>query len=85
MDLRSHIWAKLTSLLVGATLFGWYLLYITTDRATAKMLVFIPIFQYYEPTVLDYVVGIALATVGGMVTYLALTRLRAKLRPSTTI
>ena len=74
MSILSHCWAKLIGLVTGGLLFGWYLAFIITDRATAKMLIFIPILQYYEPTVFDYLLGVILSVVGGGLVYWTLTR-----------
>jgi hypothetical protein len=62
-------------LLVGVTLSYWYLTSLMAEKTTMKMFVFIPMWDFYEPTVTDYLLATAILLSGALVVYWTVVRL----------
>ena len=75
----TKILSLLGGLVIGVILSLWYLGHSVADKSAMKMLVFIPLFDLYEPTFTDYLIPAAIAAAGMAVVYYAINRLCQKL------
>jgi hypothetical protein len=69
MRLLKNLSAMLCGLLVGAGLFLWYLAQISAEKSSMKMFLFIPMFEFHQFTMTDYIIAALIGVIGAVVAY----------------
>jgi hypothetical protein len=71
--------ALVVGVIVGATLFFWYLGRSIENKTTSETFLFIPLVNLYEPTFMDYLIAAIIALVSLFLVFWIINRLSGRL------